>query len=131
MLSPLGLSKAERIHSRLVVESLFSGRNSSIAVYPLRIVWTTTESTDADSAPSASILISVPKKRMHHAVDRNRMKRMVREAYRLNKQLFLSRLEGSNRHVDIAFICIADNMPASSQVSKSVIKALARISDTI
>lgn len=128
MLSPLGLSKAERIHSRLVVESLFSSRNSSIAVYPLRIVWTIDES---DVASTASILVSVPKKRMHHAVDRNRMKRMVREAYRLNKQILLSRLEGSGRHVDIAFICIADNVPTSSQVSKSVVKALARISDTI
>lgn len=128
MLSPLGLSKAERIHSRLVVESLFSSRNSSIAVYPLRIVWTIDET---DVASPASILVSVPKKRMHHAVDRNRMKRMVREAYRLNKQTLLSRLEGSGRHVDIAFICIADNMPTSSQVSKSVVKALARISDTI
>ena len=128
MLSPLGLSKAERIHSRLVVESLFSSRNSSIAVYPLRIVWTIDES---DVASPASILVSVPKKRMHHAVNRNRMKRMVREAYRLNKQTLLSRLEGSGRHVDIAFICIADNMPTSSQVSKSVVKALARISDTI
>ena len=129
MLSPLGLSKAERIHSRLVVESLFSSRNSSIAVYPLRIVWTIDESTEG-TVP-ASILVSVPKKRMHHAVDRNRMKRMVREAYRLNKQILLSRLEGSGRHVDIAFICIADNVPTSSQVSKSVVKALARISDTI
>lgn len=129
MLSPLGLSKAERIHSRLVVESLFSSRNSSIAVYPLRIVWTIDESTEG-TAP-ASILVSVPKKRMHHAVDRNRMKRMVREAYRLNKQILLSRLEGSGRHVDIAFICIADNVPTSSQISKSVVKALARISDTI
>lgn len=128
MLSPLGLSKAERIHSRLVVESLFSSRNSSIAVYPLRIVWTIDGS---DVASPASILVSVPKKRMHHAVDRNRMKRMVREAYRLNKQILLSRLEGSGRHVDIAFICIADNVPTSSQVSKSVVKALARISDTI
>lgn len=129
MLSPLGLSKAERIHSRLVVESLFSSRNASIAVYPLRIVWTIDESTEG-TAP-ASILVSVPKKRMHHAVDRNRMKRMAREAYRLNKQILLSRLEGSGRHVDIAFICIADNVPTSNQISKSVVKALARISDTI
>jgi ribonuclease P protein component len=129
MLSPLGLSKAERIHSRLVVESLFSSRNSSIAVYPLRIVWTIDESTEG-TAP-ASVLVSVPKKRMHHAVNRNRMKRMVREAYRLNKQTLLSRLEGSGCHVDIAFICIADNVPTSSQVSKSVVKALARISDSI
>ncbi len=131
MHSPLGLSKAERIHSRLVVESLFSGRNSSIAIYPLRIVWTMSESTDSVSLPPASILVSVPKKRMHHAVDRNRMKRMVREAYRLNKQTIVGRLEGSGRHLDIAFICIADNMPTGSQVCKSVVKALARISDTI
>lgn len=127
MHSPLGLSKAERIHSRSVVESLFSGNNSSVAIYPLRIVWSSVES----SIPSASILVSVPKKRMHHAVDRNRMKRMVREAYRLNKRTLLAALQDSNTHLDIAFICIADNMPTSSQVSKSVIKALARISDTI
>ncbi len=126
-----GLSKAERIHSRLVVNQLFSSSNSSIAIYPLRTVWMISERTTESPVPSVSFLVSVPKKRFHHAVDRNRVKRQVREAFRLNKHILNEKLQDDTRHIDIAFICIADHLHDSRLVHKSVVKSLMRIADSL
>lgn len=130
-LSASGLSKAERIHSRLVVDQLFSSTNSSIAIYPLRIVWMVSKLTTDSSFPSVSMLISVPKKRFHHAIDRNRVKRQVREAFRLNKHILNEKLHDDPRHLDIAFICIADHLHDSRLMHKSVVKSLMRIADSL
>src|SRR3712207_8450403 len=58
------------------------------------------------------MLISVPKKHFHHAVDRNRVKRQVREAFRKNKQL----LKG--RNVAIAFIWLRSEEHTSELQSR-------------
>lgn len=100
-----------------------------MAAFPLRIVYTKLEKDD--SLPPVSVLISVPKKRFHHAVDRNRMKRLVREAYRTQKGILWDALEGRDFRLAMAFICITDTMPSFSQVSKSVNKALVRVSEKL
>ena len=86
-----GLTKSERLNSQLVIDKLFAGGNASMAAFPLRIVYMQMEK---DEHPPVSILVSVPKKRFRQAVDRNRMKRLVREAYRLNKHILWNALEG-------------------------------------
>ena len=120
-------SKAERICSKLVVDKLFAGGNTSMAVYPLRAVCMPVEK----GCVPASILISVPKRRFHHAVDRNRMKRQVREAYRLNKSVLWQSLEGKPYSLAIAFVCIADKSCASANVARSVKKILSRIEEQV
>ena len=76
-----------------------------------------------------SVLISVPKKRFKLAVDRNRMKRQVREAYRRNKQSLWQRLTDAGKNVDLAFICISDERCDSQRVTSSVRKILRRIEE--
>ena len=120
-------SKAERICSKLVVDKLFAGGNTSMAVYPLRAVCMPVEK----GCVPASILISVPKRRFHHAVDRNRMKRQVREAYRLNKSVLWHSLEDKPYSLAIAFVCIADKPCASANVARSVKKILGRIEEQV
>ncbi len=120
-------TKAERICSKLTIDKLFGGGNASMAAYPLRAVYMT--NTLNESQPPISILISVPKRRFHHAVDRNRMKRLVREAYRLNKQDLSQQMAEAGLHLDLAFVCIADTLPTSEQVTFSVHKILRRISE--
>src|SRR3712207_1226702 len=71
------------------------------------------------------MLISVPKKHFHHAVDRNRVKRQVREAFRKNKQLL------NGRNVAIAFIWLANAHADSSLIEKNVVTILQRISEKI
>lgn len=125
------LTKSERIHSRTAVELLFSGKKSSIAIYPLRAVWIAHGNAEGMEHGMVRILVSVPKKRLRHAVDRNRIKRQIREAFRLNKHILYRKLCETNRSVDIAFVCIANKPVESTYVHKSVVKSLLHIADCL
>ncbi len=72
--------KRERLCSIKSIDSLFSGGESFIA-YPLRVVYRI-ETENDETQRSASLLISVSKKKFKRAVKRNRVKRLIREAYR-------------------------------------------------
>ena len=79
--------KGERLSGKKIISSLFqSGRY--VASYPLRIIFI---KSDVGRYP-AEVAISVPKRLFKNAVDRNLLKRRIREAYRLNKPEFYSRL---------------------------------------
>ena len=80
-----------------------------------------------EGEPQAQVLMSVPKKRFRHAVDRNRTKRQLREAFRLNKQM-LSLPEKT--HADIAFVWLDDKHYDTRQVEKRVRKLLVRINES-
>lgn len=92
-------------------------------VFPFRVVFMKVPKNDVP----ASILISIPKKRFHHAVDRNRMKRLVREAYRRQKGIIWDKYEDSDESVCIAFICICQKLCTYDMIFKSVGKALRKI----
>jgi ribonuclease P protein component len=132
-----GLTKTERLTSQLVIDKLFAGGNASMAAFPLRIVYMQMEKQegsqqlDGVQQPPVSILVSVPKKRFRHAVDRNRMKRLVREAYRLNKHILWNALQEKNFRLAIAFVCITDTLPTFRSVNKSMRKALIRVAERL
>ena len=135
-----GLTKSERLTSQLVIEKLFAGGNASMAAFPLRIVYMKMEkgnsdhlesSDNSEKLPRVSILVSVPKKRFRHAVDRNRMKRLVREAYRLDMSILWNALEGKDFRLALAFVCITDTLPSFNAIQKSMKKALIRISERL
>ena len=126
-------SQAERLKSKLVIDKLFAGGNGSFASFPLRIVYMRVDKADNSNMADVpvSILISVPKKRFHHAVDRNRIKRLVRESYRTHKDILWNALGGKDYNLAIAFICITDTLPEYKKVEKAVIKALNKIATEI
>lgn len=70
-------SKQERLCGSKRIDRLFSEGNRQISVFPVRLVWLLT-----DDIEGVQILISAPKRNFHHAVDRNRIKRQIREFYR-------------------------------------------------
>lgn len=135
------LTKEERLNSKLIIDQLFAGGNASMAAFPLRIVYMKVDkATDcrlrnaqgpARELPPVSIMVSVPKRRFHHAVDRNRMKRLVREAYRINKHVLWRALADKDYRLVIAFVSLADSMPSYRTVEKSVRKALARVAERV
>lgn len=127
------LYKREKLCSDTAIDKLFAaGRankgvagelvNSAVA-YPWRAMWTVNESRRADNP---QFLISVPKKRLRHAVDRVQMRRRCREAYRLNRNL----LDMETR-LDIAFIYIADGLSAYDRTERSMRKLLSRITQSL
>ena len=123
-------TKAERLCSKKLIDALFGGGSASMAAFPLRVVYRLSEPAGDDYVPVA-VLISVPKKRLRHAVDRNRMKRQVREAYRRHKQSLWARLSEQKRCMNLAFVCISDEPCPSLKVEDSVKKILRRIEESL
>lgn len=120
----LRLYKKEKLCSETAVDRLFSrsSDSSSALCYPLRAVWR----PDADRRSDSPIafVISVPKKRLRHAVDRVVMRRRIREAYRLSRQLY--RLADGVR-LDVAFIYVSNRLVPYKTVEDAVHHLLARI----
>jgi ribonuclease P protein component len=113
--APARFRKKERIVSQKLIEELFGGGKShSLAAFPLRVVYMQLERQDRQEP--VEVLISVPKKRLHHAVDRNRAKRQIREAYRLQKQLLTEKM-AQGQTVDIAFVWLSDQLLPSAEVN--------------
>jgi ribonuclease P protein component len=78
-------TKEERLCNKKLIDELFRN-GSSFLVYPFKVSWLV--AAEPQLCP-AQVLFSVPKKRYKHAVDRNLLKRRMREAYRLNKEQYL------------------------------------------
>ncbi len=77
------LRKSERLSSRKEIQSLFSeGKSFSTPPFVIRYLKLSAQDPDHHQ-----IMVSVSKRNFKSAVDRNRIKRQIREAYRLNKQI--------------------------------------------
>ncbi|HIZ32841.1 MAG TPA: ribonuclease P protein component [Candidatus Bacteroides merdigallinarum] len=121
------LHKAERLNRKKVIEKMFAGGSRSFSLFPLRVVWLPVDELDAP----VSILVSVSKRRFKRAVKRNRVKRRVREAYRLNKQPLLEIVEQAGCRVAIAFIYLSDRVADSEIIVERMRTALQRIGETL
>lgn len=115
------LSKLERLYKQKQIEELFLNDSPSFIVFPLRIVYLPSN----DLKVRASILISVSKRHFKHAVKRNKIKRQIREAYRLNKNIL--DFSEDNNHWLIAFIYLSNDLVNSSVIKGCVRKALYKI----
>ncbi|MCF0255593.1 ribonuclease P protein component [Bacteroides heparinolyticus] len=121
------LRKSERLDKKKVIEKMFAGGSHSFSIFPLRVVYLQVEELEA----TASILVSVSKRRFKRAVKRNRVKRQIREAYRVNKHKLLSVLAEKQCRLAIAFIYLSDRPEDSSVIENRVKTALARIAEKV
>lgn len=124
---PNTLRKSERLDKKKVIEKMFAGGSRSFSVFPLRVVYLPVEELEAP----ASILVSVSKRRFKRAVKRNRVKRQIREAYRLNKRGLSEALTANGCRLAIAFIYLSDRLVETSLIEERVKTALARIAEKV
>lgn len=92
-----GFSKQDRLCSQKQVDELFHS-GERLMVFPYSIRWMVSDRTQ--------VLISAPKRKFRHAVDRNRVKRLTRECYRLHKPELYALLDHHNVHLAIAITYI-------------------------
>ena len=123
------LSKEERICSKKLINELFTGNGRSMTAFPLRVVFM--KRTIIDDQPRAAMLVSVPKRYFKHAVDRNRVKRQMREAFRHNKSIITQNLTDDHEAVAMAFVWLTDEKFPSSEVENRMVRLLTRISECL
>ncbi|MDO5969131.1 ribonuclease P protein component [Flavivirga aquimarina] len=80
--------KKEKLKSKKLIEQLFS-EGQSVSAFPLRLVYMPTSFDDDVVAKTG---VSVSKRNFKTAVDRNRIKRLLREVYRLNKAVYFNNI---------------------------------------
>ena len=115
------LPKEERLSSRKALEALFGGGSKSILAYPVRAVFQKTEET------GIRIMVSVSKRFFKRAVKRNRIKRQLREAYRLNKRI----LQPAEGGLNIAFLWNSNELLPSAKVMEKMQTLLSKINETV
>ncbi len=110
--------KEERLTSKVAIDQLFNNGNS-LNVKPFKIRWL----RDLErSTVNVKVLISVPKRIFKRAVDRNKLKRLFREAYRLNKHLLNNKLD--NKKVNVMFVYSSPKIISFSEMESYVVDAM-------
>ena len=115
--------KTERISSQKEIDRLFKQGEAFIS-YPLRIVYLEQKPF---SGATVSVLISVPKKKFKHAVKRNRMKRLIKEAYRLNKTSLVRHFQEKESGLLIAFLFVGNELCQWKEIEAAMQKVFITI----
>jgi ribonuclease P protein component len=121
--------KEERLCNKKLIDELFH-KGSSFLCYPFKASWLLVD--DAVQTVPAQLLISVSKRRYKHAVDRNLVKRRLREAYRLNKQQHLYELlVDANKKIIISIGYIGKQIESYELFDKKMLKLFKQLSEEL
>ena len=96
--------KYERLCKENDIQALFD-KGEGFSVYPYRVIFLFRR--DKERPPTVRLLVSVSKKRFHHAFKRNRVKRLMREAWRKNKAPLYEICQRDNISLDMALVYTA------------------------
>jgi len=115
--------KKEKLKSRKLIDQLFA-EGKSISNFPIKLIYLQSELPEDVRIQTG---VAVPKKNFKSAVKRNRIKRLLREAYRLNKQRVFNNSEGNYAFL---FLYLGKEIPIFSQVEKSIQEILQKFIET-
>ena len=116
-----GLPKYERICKENDIQALFD-KGVGVSVYPYRVIYLFHH--DESRPVTVRLLVSVSKKRFHHAFKRNRVKRLVREAWRKNKAELYEICQRDNISVDVALVYTATVIHSYEEMLEKTKKAV-------
>jgi ribonuclease P protein component len=118
----------ERLKNNLSIQQLLQ-QGKAISCFPLKIFWDF--SPDPHQRYPVRAAISVPKRKFRKAVDRNLMKRRLREAYRLNKSLLYEVLDQHQLKIQLVILLLADEFIPYGQLEKGMREILGQLSNKL
>ncbi|MBR6227407.1 MAG: ribonuclease P protein component [Bacteroidales bacterium] len=124
MMAKEGFPKYERICKENDIQVLFD-EGHGFSVYPYRVIYLFRH--DESRPVTCRLLVSVSKKRFHHAFKRNRVKRLMREAWRKNKAPLYEICQKDNISVDVALVYTATVIHSYEEVFTKTQKAVKEI----
>lgn len=126
------LPKSERLYLRESIGELFAN-GKSFSAFPYRVVYfVSTPAADdttarAERQAQCAIMTVAPKKRFKHAVDRNHVKRLTREAYRLQKLPLVEAVKAHGVTLEVAFIYVDNKFLTFDETRRIIGRAIQKL----
>lgn len=125
------LGKKEHLCKQKLIDLLFSGRAEAFMAWPVRMVCLLVDKKSEQDA-SVQLMVSVSKRYFKHAVDRNRVKRQLRENFRLNRQDLMAWLEQHpQKQLLIAYVWQDGKLHETADVMKAMLKVMNHLMDRL
>ncbi|MBQ6742328.1 MAG: ribonuclease P protein component [Bacteroidales bacterium] len=115
--------KEERLCSRQLIDRLYNEGHRLMA-FPYSVQWMKVDGP-------CQVMIVAPKRKFHHAVDRNRVRRLTRECYRLRKHILYQFLEEHGISIVFSMIYIHNEIMPYEQLGHKMDKLLAALEKEI
>lgn len=114
--------KAEHLCSRKLIERLYA-EGQRVRVFPYSVHWLL-----VDELPvPCQVMIVAPKRKFHHAVDRNRVRRLTRECYRLSKAPLLDTLARQGKHLIFSLVYEHNELPSFESLAQRMDKVVSTL----
>ena len=125
------LGKNERLKSRKQIEKLFA-EGKSFVVNPFRVYFIVNgQLSMLNSGSCLQFGVGVSNKNFKRAIDRNRIKRLTREAWRLQKNELSEQVKTTQKQLNVFFIYTGKELPDFTTVKDKVAVALKKLADKI
>jgi ribonuclease P protein component len=122
-MKPFSYNKKEKLKSRTQLEAIFAS-GKSFSVFPVKVFFIETDATQTESIKAG---VGVSARHFKKAVQRNRIKRLLREAYRLEKQKLYTQLTEQQKQIAVFFLYVDKEMPAFEVVREKMKDCLAKL----
>ena len=118
--------KEDRLCSSRRIETLFS-EGERLYEFPFKAIW----QEDDTLQSTVKVAISVPKKRLSKASQRNHIKRLVREAYRKQKSLLVEKLLQENKSINLMLVYTLPSILSFTEIEDKISVTLQRLADEV
>jgi len=128
MAANYSFGKKEHLKSNLSIQDLLKN-GQTVSGYPLKIYWKI--SSDNHQKSPVRVALSVPKRKFKRAVDRNLIKRRIRESYRLNKYILVNPLRDKELNVIMIILFLSDEFISFDSVDALIRKLLHKLAKNL
>jgi len=122
-MKPFSYNKKEKLKSRSQLEAIFAS-GKTFSVFPLKVFFLETGTAQTENV---KVGVGVSARHFKKAVQRNRIKRVLREAYRLEKQSLQQQLIEQQKQIAVFFLYIDKEMPAFEVVRDKMKDCLSKL----
>lgn len=119
-----GYHKKEKLKSRTELQAIFT-TGKSFSVFPIKVFFVEKDSTDTSVPVHAGVGVS--SKHFKKAVDRNRIKRLLREAYRLEKQSLHEAIVTQSKTISVFFLYLEKELPDYTLVREKMKEGIEKL----
>ncbi|GAB4313655.1 MAG: hypothetical protein Kow00127_04720 [Bacteroidales bacterium] len=124
-MKPNSFPRKERLRRKNIIDHLFRQGNR-ISQYPLTLIWC---EADLPEEVPVQVMFAVSKKKVRKAWKRNRIRRQMREAWRLNRHQLAEKVESSDGQIAVSVIYGDSELPDYQKLEAKIILALQRLQE--